>query len=794
MLLHILQKDIKRKKSMNVILLLFIILATTFLTASVNNLVTISGALDYYMDIAKVPDFLYIINMSEDSAETVADKFFKNCDDISEYEMQDMYTLLDDAIEITYCADDLEKHSYEKGNLVMLAPIPENFTKIFDMQNAPLALQPGEIAIPKQQAELNGLNIGDKLKISAPDRDMEFTIGAIVKDAVFGSAMIGPKRVFIGKEDYDYLMGDAERYHTRLYSVNCSDAENFQKEFKKENPEITIGIDKPTIKMCYFFNLLMAGIMVVIGICLILVSFLILRFTIVFTLQEDYKEIGIMKAIGIRDIRIKGIYLLKYFVIASAGSAVGMGFSFLFSKILLSQVMDDFVIPAVGSNFFIHLLCAVLIVLIVLLFCYSCTGKIKKYTAVEAIRNGGNGERYHAGTKLKLNKRTGMLPCVYLACNDVVSHMRRYLILAVIFCIGTMEILLPLTALHTLKDDSIIRTFSVQPSTFHIETGGLEQYVVEEDDALLRKDMEVIKTKLADNGIEAQVWIEVWYMVPCYGRNADELTDAYTMQQLGKEEDDYDVLEGSVPVLGNEVMVTEKTAQDLGVSIGDYVHYQFPDGEKDLIVTGIYQSMMNMGYGLRVNKDAQMPYKTLSGLLSFQVEIESDLKPEDLKAELEDIFPDYELSNDREWVDSIIKVTGQMDALQAFITMVVLIINMLITVLMVKTLIARERGEIAMLKSIGFADKTIRGWQSMRILIVLFAAILAGSLLSGMLDSLIIGGIFSIMGATSMQLVKNPLETYLLYPALMLAVTGITAYLCAAKIKSVDVKEINTLE
>ncbi len=82
----------------------------------------------------------------------------------------------------------------------------------------------------------------------------------------------------------------------------------------------------------------------------------------------------------------------------------------------------------------------------------------------------------------------------------------------------------------------------------------------------------------------------------------------------------------------------------------------------------------------------------------------------------------------------------------------------------------------------------------MRILIVLFAAILAGSLLSGILDSFIIGSVFSIMGATSIHLVKKPLETYLLYPALMLTVMGITSYLCAAKIKSVDVKEINTLE
>ena len=43
MLLHILRKDLKRKRTMNIILFLFILLATTFLAASVNNFVTITG-------------------------------------------------------------------------------------------------------------------------------------------------------------------------------------------------------------------------------------------------------------------------------------------------------------------------------------------------------------------------------------------------------------------------------------------------------------------------------------------------------------------------------------------------------------------------------------------------------------------------------------------------------------------------------------------------------------------------------------------------------------------------------
>jgi putative ABC transport system permease protein len=51
-------------------------------------------------------------------------------------------------------------------------------------------------------------------------------------------------------------------------------------------------------------NKLVAIVMMIVSACLILISFLILRFTIVFTVQEDYREIGVMKAIGIRSIGI----------------------------------------------------------------------------------------------------------------------------------------------------------------------------------------------------------------------------------------------------------------------------------------------------------------------------------------------------------------------------------------------------------------------------------------------------------------------------------------------------------
>ena len=59
MYLRILKKDLKRKKTMNVILLIFVILAATFIASSANNLITVSGAMDNFFEKANVPDYWF---------------------------------------------------------------------------------------------------------------------------------------------------------------------------------------------------------------------------------------------------------------------------------------------------------------------------------------------------------------------------------------------------------------------------------------------------------------------------------------------------------------------------------------------------------------------------------------------------------------------------------------------------------------------------------------------------------------------------------------------------------------
>ncbi|MBO7450782.1 MAG: hypothetical protein J6U54_10470, partial [Clostridiales bacterium] len=61
---RILKKDLKRNKTMNIILFLFIIIASVFFASGLNNLIAIVNGTDYQFKTAEVGDY-QLISMGE---------------------------------------------------------------------------------------------------------------------------------------------------------------------------------------------------------------------------------------------------------------------------------------------------------------------------------------------------------------------------------------------------------------------------------------------------------------------------------------------------------------------------------------------------------------------------------------------------------------------------------------------------------------------------------------------------------------------------------------------------------
>lgn len=790
MFFRILKKDLKRKKTMNIILLIFIILATTFLASSVNNLIAISESVDYFMEKAKAPDYMIATYDRGENAEF--DKWINSSKLISSYDIDRSIMLSKDAIKIKL---DGKVKDFEPFGENLLGVQTKKYGKLLDDKGEEITLKTGEIAFSLGDKSKNDLKAGDKVIITLGDIKKEFTIKLFVKDAILGSSMIEMKRLLISDEDYELFKGSKEAGFINNYYIISEDTEKLEKEFKGIDCNTLINLDKTFFSKSFALDMMPAGVLIIVSLCLILIAFLILRFTIIFTLQDDFKEIGVMKAIGLREFDIKKVYLIKYLAITIIGVLIGLLLSFPFGNIMLKQTSGNILMKSSSLNILVTIACSILIVLVVLLFCYTCTRKLKKFSAIDAIRNGSNGESFKGKSRLKLRKFKNMKVPVLIAVNDILCNVRRFVVLILTFCIGTILIIIPLNTINTLKDGDVIKLFGLNYSDVLIETNDMDKYITGASKEVYVKDMKNLEKSFKDKGIDVKLYGEVMYRIKFYAEDKDNILSLMAFQAQESDNNNYNVLQGKMPELINEAAITETAAKKLKVSIGDTINAQIGKEKKELIVTGLYESMNNLGESVRLNPKIDIDFKHLAGPLPFQGNFQGKEEPQVLINKLREYFPSYTFKDSEEYVSRYIGSSlDQLDSMKNLIVIIVIGINALITILMMKTFITKEKGEIAMLKSVGFRNSSIRFWQSVRISIVLVAAIILGSLLSKLLGPVTAGQVFAMLGIHNIVFKVQALEVYLIYPVILLAVTTAIAYLSAGAVNKVDLKEINNME
>ena len=104
MYLNILKKDLKNRKATNIILLVFIILATMFVASSVNNIVMVTSALDNFMEMANVPDML--IGAYGKSDYQLFDEVLSSATTVKSYSVEDFVLFTDDEVDFSCTEND----------------------------------------------------------------------------------------------------------------------------------------------------------------------------------------------------------------------------------------------------------------------------------------------------------------------------------------------------------------------------------------------------------------------------------------------------------------------------------------------------------------------------------------------------------------------------------------------------------------------------------------------------------------------------------------------------------------
>lgn len=764
---------------MNTVLFLLIIMASMFVASSTNQMYSTSVAIESFIDQSRVADFnAQMVNTDEENKTVEA--WLK-----SEKTIKTTYSQL----QIGVLSKDISVPKNRKnisGNTgLVLSTVPKEVNLVFGEDDQQFDVKQGELALPISLRNATGLQAGDLLTINLGGTNKTFTVTRFFKDAYMGSDLLGLKRLLISEQDFTNLQAviPAELM-SKLWSFNATPKSQGElaSAFSKQNFTFTIVIEKELVAMSYLTDRILSAILFVISLFLIFIAFLTLHFTIVSTLQNDYKEIGVLKAIGFRNFAIKRLYLTKYLGLSIIGGIVGFIMGIQLSELMSDKLSQYIITPDSKMGIIVSMISVIAMIVVTLLFCLLCMHKISKASAIDAIRQGHTGERFKTSRKIHLHHSKYLAPALFLAFSDVINKLKSYSILIVTFILSVAIIITPINLMNTIVTPKFINYLGVIEADFYTKSEVANKPVTE-----IRQELAKLEQEIYNKNFKLTLTVD-------YSFNAKYISDhgEDNIRISGMKSEparSFHYLEGEAPKLDNEIAITSLMAQRYDKHIGDYITFEIDNKKDRFLITGFIQTITNEGNMIRVG-DAYTPVNATSYLFAGKINVPETEKAQVLE-ELKQQFPELDLKSATDLLGEITGgFMGQLKSIIYLLTASVCLITFFITSLFVRLLIAKEVQSIAVMKSLGFKNGVIQRWQVLRISILLLGSIIIGVFTANILGEWVIGFVFHMFGVTKMSFNIVPQQVYLLFPLLILGVVLLAVYSSCGQIKKVQVWEM----
>ncbi|MBT2292939.1 ABC transporter permease [Paenibacillus albidus] len=760
MLLQIVKRDFQRNKIITLVLFIFILLSALLMAAASRMIMELSGSLNHLLAQSKAPHYVQM-HAGPLDRETVQ-RFVSEQPLIADQQTVEMLGI-DGSHLFLGPSGQSEENSVMDIGFVRQNP---SFDLLLNLENQVIQVAAGEIAVPIYYMQQHHLKIGDPVRIASGTFEQEFTIAHFVRDVQMNPSIVSSKRFVVNDDDFRTLQGNLGEieYLLEFQLTDLSRLSEFSNAYQASDmPNKGPAIDYSLFKT---LNALTDGI---IAIVIILVSFLLmliavlcLRFTMIATMEEDYREIGVMKAIGIPQQEIKRIYLAKYTVIAALSSLGGYLISLAVMRLFTANI--SLYLGAAPNSWLKHtvpVLAVCLIIGMVILFCRMILRRLSRISAVEALRSGTVHEKHSGARWLKLDKRKYMKVNTFLGLKDLMARISTFTLLLFVYVICVFIVIVPVNLLNTLQSPGFVAYMGVGQSDIRID---LQQ----------SKDTEQRFERLTaaiDNDPEIKRYS------PLITSRFKVLGGDGVWENLNVESGDFSIFplsytSGAAPGTNNELALSDLNARELNKKVGDTLVLLVGGAEKEMKVSGIYQDITNGG---RTAK-AQLPHDPNS-VLWYVVALDV-LPGVSLQAKMDqyaDAFYPAKITHLQSYLSQTLGNTiSQLKLVTLLAAGIGLSISILITSLFLKMQLAKDSPQMAIMRSLGFTRQDIRMQYLVRLLLISVAGILFGILSAGTIGQSLVGLLGSFMGASRIQLVVNPAAAYLLLPAALLLVVTVT--------------------
>ncbi len=786
MYFNILKKDLKRKKTMNIILLLFTILASVFVSSGLSNVVNVLNGTEYFLEKAGIGDYIIITQSGDGGIKKILDE----SENVKGYRDEECLWASKDDVRVD------GRELVVKNNTMVFQSVEAKGIKYFTLEDVELTkVNKGEIYVSSGFLKKNNAEIGSSLSLSLQGVSMSFKIAGEIKDALLGSDMMGNTRYIMSDEDYEIIRNaeELEPYRGDIYYIDSDNVRDLSQDLTEAKNMIFNGT-RSMIKLCYVMDTIVAMIVLVLSICLIIVSFVLLKFVITFSIKEDFREIGVMKAIGIRNLKVRSLYITKYLFMAVIGAALGFFLGIPFGRMMLASVSSKMVLGN-ESGIILNLAGAIIVMLLIVAFAFLCTRIVKKCTPLDAIRSGQTGERFRKRTVYRMEKaRTNS--ALYLAINDILSAPKRFITIIISFFLCSILVMGVVLVCDTMKSKNLITTFGKESDIYITDSALLKMDFMSEGGSNALKDKyKELEDKLSENGLSGKVSLEVWYK---YNVTANGKKYSLTFQQNTETKTtDYIYTEGSAPLKVDEIAITKQIAEKIDAGLGDTIRVSFGDEDIDCTIVGYFQTMNQLGEVVRLHENAPTDMKYASALMAYQIDFTDNPSDKEIERRVDlvkEIFNVTNVFDAAGYCVDCIGVVPTMEAVSKLLLAITCIVVILVTVLMERSFISDETGQIALLKAIGFKDRVILKWHIVRFMLVSLIATGLAVVLTVPVTRLWCNPIWKMMGASAVKYAFNPVSLLIVIPGSILLITLLAVTLTALYMKSINSRNVMNIE
>lgn len=573
--------NLKKRKSYSVVICILVFLAGLILTVTLSTVLNIFKAYELAYAAIHGPHLLYWLPESSHTPEL--EEWFASQPGVESVTTKKERFVV--GAELHHAGTVL------RSNVVLHLHIydPLDTMRLVDAKYAPeMELAQGDIYLPYLYKTGNGLVVGDTVEYLFGTQSMTYTVAGFVEEPLFGAELHGVKLLFLSEADMTALEQEGgnnvvrnQQIRVRLAHYKESDVQTMVNNFNQEMNENTGSAYTYAAFANGHLTLPKISLVVMIAFALILclITMIMIRYAILATIEADFTDIGILKALGFTPRMVQSSIIGQY-----ASLVLFSGSLSLLAASLVTPGVGKVILDSSGLSSTIQLSAsmgaATLLVLIIIITAFSAVTarRANQISPVQAIAQGTAPVCCSSRAQVKLEK-IGMVPFnLRMAFKQILTKSKRYILLLAV------SALLAYTLVFLL---GLVQLFNSEKS-LNMLGGALSD----------------IRVTAANRKMTADVVSQIQRDYPTDWVNFQKTTQLVVdgNKTTVRVMDDFEAsgelysTSGRHPLQANEVSVSELLAKSLQKGIGDQLVIKDIKGSEHLfLITGLFQTIDDGG-------------------------------------------------------------------------------------------------------------------------------------------------------------------------------------------------------